>query len=159
MERKDIIVLKYALAREIEGRDFYKSRAERVSNKSLKDTLIQLAEMEEDHVKFLLDLLGNEKIDIPTQVVGSSEFVMREQEEIQDLKMMTDLSVLRMAYLIEHDFATFYEDMARNTLDENMKKALMELAHWEKQHRDMLKNLYDELFKQFWSEQGFYPVF
>jgi rubrerythrin len=64
-----------------------------------------------------------------------------------------------MAYLIEHDFANFYENAAKKTDDLKVKDSLISLANWEKEHRDMLRELYDESMKQFWDDQGFVPLF
>jgi len=33
------------------------------------------------------------------------------------------------------------------------------LSSWEKEHRDMLYTLYEEISKQYWDEMGFTPLF
>jgi len=54
---KVIGILRFALMREIEGREFYKEKAKKVSSKEIKALLEGLAYMEEDHVKFIENLM------------------------------------------------------------------------------------------------------
>ncbi|GAB4316688.1 MULTISPECIES: ferritin-like domain-containing protein [Pseudothermotoga] len=159
MNEQTKLVLKYALAREIEGRNFYKDWLSKLSNSQLKDIFKQLAEMEQAHAEYIESLLKDE-IDAGLSFQGSQYFENRKLQEIGEKdEFLTDLSVLRMAYLIEHDFANFYESAAQKTDDLKMKDSLISLANWEKEHRDMLRELYDESMKQFWDDQGFVPLF
>lgn len=159
MNEQTKLVLKYALAREIEGRNFYKEWLSKLSNSQLKDIFKQLAEMEQAHAEYIESLLKDE-IDAGLSFQGSQYFENRKLQEIGEKdEFLTDLSVLRMAYLIEHDFANFYENAAKKTDDLKVKDSLISLANWEKEHRDMLRELYDESMKQFWDDQGFVPLF
>ncbi|HEY8541775.1 MAG TPA: ferritin family protein [Pseudothermotoga sp.] len=160
MNQQVEIVLRYALAREIEGREFYKTRLERICSQQLKQLFEQLVQMEQLHINYITDLLQTKSIPQEISLYKTSDFEIRELEESSgDINSMTDLSILRMAYLIEHDFAVFYENAAKNTSDDVLKKVLLELSSWEKSHRDILKDLYDEAMKNFWYEQGFSPIF
>ncbi len=160
MDQQTEIVLRYAIAQEVEGREFYKSRLERVHNDQLKKLFEQLVEMEQSHIDYIASLLETKDVQKEAVPYRPVNFEIREFEESWgDTQSMTDLSILRMAYLIEHDFAVFYENAAKNASDASLKKALLELSDWEKSHRDMLRNLYDEAMKNFWYEQGFSPIF
>lgn len=160
MNQQVEIVLRYALAREIEGKEFYKTRLERIYSQQLKQLFEQLVQMEQLHIDYITDLLKTRSIPQEISLYKTSDFEIRELEESSgDINSMTDLSILRMAYLIEHDFAVFYENVAKNISDDALKKVLLELSSWEKSHRDMLKDLYDEAMKNFWYEQGFSPIF
>ncbi|HOJ88374.1 MAG TPA: ferritin family protein [Pseudothermotoga sp.] len=160
MDQQIEIVLRYALAREVEGREFYKSRLERISSHQLKQVFEQLVQMEQSHVDYISDLLKTTSISQEVTPHRPSDFEIRELEESAgDIDSMTDLSILRMAYLIEHDFAVFYENAAKNASDESIKNALLELSSWEKSHREALRTLYDEAMRNFWYEQGFSPIF
>lgn len=160
MDQQTEIVLRYAIAQEVEGREFYKSRLERVHNDQLKKLFEQLVEMEQSHIDYIASLLETKDVQKEAVLYRPVNFEIREFEESWgDTQSMTDLSILRMAYLIEHDFAVFYENAAKNASDASLKKALLELSDWEKSHRDMLRSLYDEAMKNFWYEQGFSPIF
>ncbi len=58
---------------------------------------------------------------------------------------MSDVSVMRMAYLIETDFWYFYDKAAKAVDEPEVKKLLTDLAEWEKQHSDMFYKKYLEL--------------
>ncbi|SHE78361.1 Rubrerythrin [Marinitoga hydrogenitolerans DSM 16785] len=57
-------ILNYALAKEIEGKDFYKTKLKTVSNIQLKEIFSMLVEMEQGHanyIKKLIEKYENEK--------------------------------------------------------------------------------------------------
>jgi rubrerythrin len=60
--------------------------------------------------------------------------------------MVPDLPVLRMAYLIERDFAEFYTQMA-DKVDGPAKEVLLKLAHWERGHERLFKQFHDRAFE------------
>jgi rubrerythrin len=71
MDEGVIGILKFALAREIDGRDFYKSKIKDVKNEEVKNTIAKLAGMEEDHIKYIRQLIqkvndgGKAEIELP----------------------------------------------------------------------------------------------
>lgn len=159
-------ILRFALAREIEGREFYKDKVERVKSKDVKDTLEGLWKMEDEHVNFLKGLMEkiqkDIEISIDTEITRTDFFEEREKSELVSGTlddMANDLSILRMAYLIEEDFEKFYRLSAEKVEDSDMKKLLNVLAGWEENHKKMLLELYEETMKNYWSQQGFTPLF
>ena len=60
--------------------------------------------------------------------------------------MLPDLPVLRMAFLIEKDFAEFYESSAQKA-DGEGKKVLQMLAKWERGHEKLFKQLHDKTYE------------
>jgi rubrerythrin len=62
--------------------------------------------------------------------------------------MVPDLPVLRMAYLIERDFAEFYESAAEKAEGE-AKEALEMLARWERGHETFFRQLHDTAFEEY----------
>jgi rubrerythrin len=60
--------------------------------------------------------------------------------------MVPDLSVLRMAYLIERDFAEFYTQMA-SKVSGDAREVLSMLAHWEQRHEQLFKRFHDQAFE------------
>ena len=62
--------------------------------------------------------------------------------------MVPDLPVLRMAYLIERDFAEFYE-MAAGKAEGAEREILLMLANWERGHERLFKQLHDQAFEEY----------
>ena len=62
--------------------------------------------------------------------------------------MVADLPVLRMAYLIEHDLAEFYE-MAAGKVVADAREVLKMLATWERGHERLFKKLHDKAFEEY----------
>jgi len=160
-------ILKYALSREKEGNIFYKNNKDKVKNSQLKEIFENLAEMEYDHMKYIKELIettekGNKKLNEVIFDEDNSFFETRKKNEIveKDIEDMTsDLSILRMAYLIEDDFKNFYENAAKNIEDKDAIDILKKLADWEKTHRDTLYALYRDMMKDYWDEMGFEPLY
>ena len=151
-------VYQYALQREHEGKRFFEEHAARMSHASVKDVFEQLAAEEQKHIEFIEALVSaTDEGAAPSQAVGlpldqtgffsqRSESEMLEQTVIE--AMVPDLPVLRMAYLIERDFAEFYE-MAAGKAEGEAKKALEMLARWERGHERLFKQLHDQTFEEY----------
>ncbi|HOQ40201.1 MAG TPA: ferritin family protein [Fervidobacterium sp.] len=159
-------ILRFAYAREIEGREFYKEKSSRVINKDVKEIIESLWKMEDDHVKFIKSLMEkvehDESVEIETPVIKSDFFESKEKSEMLSGsvdELANDMSILRMAYLIEEDFEEFYRTSAKKVEDIEMKKILNMLADWEDGHKNMLMDAYNDAMKTYWSKQGFEPLF
>ncbi|WP_211250125.1 ferritin family protein [Mesoaciditoga lauensis] len=160
-------ILKFALSREIEGMNFYREKVKDVKDREVKEVLEQLSEMETGHVDYIKKLIENVENGNPISEVKAPEqdvsfFNDREKKELTTGKIddiASELSILRMAYLIEDDFMHFYDNSAEKVEDEDAKKILKALASWEKEHRDMLYSMYEERSKEYWDEMGFTPLF
>ncbi|MFP4462076.1 MAG: ferritin family protein [Thermotogota bacterium] len=164
---KIVAILKYALAREEDGRSFYLEQIDKVKDKQVKETFQYLAEMEGEHVDYISLLIEKaekgEKI-TKTDILPDEEhfFTSRKETELpagRHAEMASDISVMRMAFLIEHDFMEFYQKAAEKIDDEGGKYVLNQLSQWEKGHRDMIQRIYDEKMKKYWHEMGFEPLF
>ena len=149
-------IFEYALPREYEGKRFFEMNASRLSHAVAAGAFMNLAEEEQRHIEFIQDQInaldsGNE----PSLALGESLadkgfFSQRATSEKVDSTvleaMIPDLPVLRMAYLIEHDFAEFYERSAEKA-DGTPKKVLQMLAAWERGHERLFKNMHDQAFE------------
>ncbi len=62
--------------------------------------------------------------------------------------MVPDVTILRMAYLIERDLAEFYE-MASSKVEGEAREALDALAKWERGHEKLFKELHDRVYEQY----------
>jgi rubrerythrin len=91
-------------------------------------------------------------INFGAQLEQAGFFSQRAQSEIIDQKvaeaMVPDLPVLRMAFLIERDFAEFYEASAAQAEGE-AKQVLTMLAQWERRHERLFKHFYDRAMEEY----------
>ncbi len=151
-------IYEYALHREYEGKRFYEENATRLSHAAAVQAFHQLAAEEQKHIDFIqnqIDLINegqSANVDYGIRLDQAGFFSQRAQSEIIDQSvaeaMVPDLPVLRMAYLIEQDFAEFYEKSAGQAQDE-AKEILAMLAKWEHVHASFFKNLYDTAFEAY----------
>ena len=120
MEKGIIGVLKYALSRELEGRNFYLQKVSDIRNESVKKLFLELSEMEDEHVEFINKLIGT--VSENTTAIAelsaddnffnsrkNSEFSYTTPQGIQSYDT-SEIAIIRMAYLIEDDFMKFYEE-------------------------------------------------
>jgi rubrerythrin len=151
-------IYEYALQREHEGKRFFEQNAERLSHAAAVGAFRQLAAEEQKHIEFIqaqIDAL--DRGDQPNTSLGlaleeEGFFSQRAGSEMLDQTvleaMVPDLPVLRTAYLIERDFADFYE-MAASKSEGEAKSILTMLANWERGHERFFKKLHDEAFEEY----------
>ena len=150
-------IYQYALQREHEGKRFFAQNAQRMQHAGVVGAFQRLAREEQQHIEFIEGLLEALDVDEPSAAAdGNLEaeglFTERAASEMLDQtvaeSMVPDLSVLRMAYLIERDFVEFYESAAEKTEGE-AQKALERLAQWERGHAKFFKKLHDTAFEEY----------
>ena len=151
-------IYEYALQREYEGKRFFEENAERLSHAAAVGAFKQLAAEEGKHIEFIqaqIDTLV--KGESPDTAMGEALqkegfFSQRAESELLDQTvleaMVPDLPVLRMAYLVERDFAEFYE-MAAGKSKGGAKEVLQMLANWERGHERLFKQLHDQAFEDY----------
>lgn len=150
-------VYEYALQREYEGKRFFEDNASRLSHAAVIDIFKRLAREEQKHIEYIQmqinALMGkNKEKETQPEFDQAGFFSSRAVSEMIDQTMaeamVPDLPVLRMAYLIERDFAEFYGQAASKTEGE-AKGVLENLAHWEKRHESLFKSLHDKAFEEY----------
>ena len=149
-------IYEYALQREREGLDFFTRSAERSAHAAAAGVFRKLAAEEEKHIQFvqsLLDGLISGKPGKPGEALKEESFFsQRAQSEALDQtvieSMIPDVTVLRTAYLIERDFAEFYERAAAQAKGE-AKEALASLGRWERGHERLFKGLHDKVYEEY----------
>ncbi len=151
-------IYEYALSREYDGKRFFEENASRLSEAAAVNAFRQLAGEEQKHIDFIrkqMDTIsqgaaGN--VEYGLQLEQAGFFSQRAQSEIIDQTvaeaMVPDLPVLRMAYLIERDFAEFYESTAAQAEGE-AKQVLSMLAGWERRHERLFKAFFDRAFEEY----------
>ena len=150
-------IYEYALQREHEGYDFFSSNAKKMGSRAAAGVFDKLAAEEEKHIAYINALLTRLKSAQTTAAVSDplldeDLFVKRAAlEHIEETvieSMIPDVTVLRMAYLIERDFAEFYE-MAAAKAEEDAQQALLKLAAWERGHERLFKELHDRVYQEY----------
>ncbi len=151
-------IYEYALQREQEGKRFFEQNAKRLSSATAQGAFKKLAAEEQKHIEFIGAQLAslaqsggfNLKSGIDMENVGF--FSQRAATEDIDVtvaeSMVSDLPVLRMAYLIERDFSEFYE-MAASKAEGEAKAVLEMLARWERTHEALFKKMHDRAFEEY----------
>jgi rubrerythrin len=150
-------IYEYALQREHEGKNFFESSAERMSHAAAAGIFRRLADEEQKHIEFIEGLLqaldtGRTKPGTDTDFESEDRFAKHAESEMLDQtvieSMIPDVAILRMAYLIERDFAEFYE-MAAEKAEAEAKTALAALGRWERGHERLFKELHDRVFQEY----------
>jgi rubrerythrin len=151
-------IYEYALQREEEGKRFFEQNAERFGHAAAVGVFKNLALEEQKHIEFIKHQLKNLDQDDSTLTSSGEEmndpnfFLKKAESELIDQTVLQSLvpvlPILRMAYLIERDFAEFYR-MAAARVEGKAKKALELLALWETGHENLFKNLHDRAFEEY----------
>jgi len=148
----------YSLQREYEGKRFFEQNADRLSHATAVQAFKTLAGEEQKHIEFIESQLeALERGETPGLEFGlkleqTGFFVQRATTEMLDQTvaeaMVPDLPVLRMAYLIERDFAEFYEMTAAKVEGEG-HQVLKMLATWERGHERFFKYIHNQAFEHY----------
>lgn len=148
-------ILEYALEREYEGKRFFTENAARLQNAAAQGAFKIIAAEEQKHIDFIAAQIAALNAGVSPQAPDLPEagfFADRADSENVEQSvaeaMVADLPVLRMAYLIERDFAEFYDQAAARAEGEAQKTLLM-LARWEAGHERLFKHLHDKAFEQY----------
>jgi rubrerythrin len=149
-------VYEYALSRERQGKEFFLTNSARMSHAAAKGIFARLAQEEDRHIQFIQALIqaldGQGHAESGSDVAEVDLFSQRAAEESLDQSviesMVPDVAILRTAYLIERDFAEFYEMAALKTEGE-ARSVLSALARWERGHERLFKDLHDRVFQEY----------
>jgi rubrerythrin len=146
-------ILEYALEREYEGKRFFVENAGRLQNAAATGAFKAVAIEEQKHIDFIAAQIAAQNAGVSAEMpelpragffADRAEYENIEQSVAES--MVADLPVLRMAYLIERDFAEFYA-MAASKTEGEAQRVLEMLAHWESGHERLFKHLHDKAFE------------
>ena len=148
-------IFEYALQREYEGKAFFETNAERLQNAAAAGAFKAIAAEEQKHIDFIQaqikGLDEGQPASLP-ELPKAGFFADRADRESIDQTvseaMVADLPVLRMAYLIERDFAEFYAQAASHA-EGDAKIVLDMLARWEAGHERLFKSMHDKAFEAY----------
>jgi len=149
-------VYHYALEREREGKRFYEQNAGRLNHAAAVEAFTILAGEEQKHIDYIKEKIASlesgqtSEGDFQEAAPDMSFFSKRAGAESLDQTvaeaMVPDLPVLRMALLIERDFAEYYESAAQNAEGE-AAQVLRNLASWERRHEAFFRELHDAAYE------------
>jgi rubrerythrin len=160
-----LAALQMAIQTEIDGYNFYQRFAERTEDPNARAMFERLARDEVMH----LELLRHAKAALEESGEWSSyrgvsldeyegaPIFSRERVEQNVVAYTSDLSALRVAYLIEKDAVDFYTNAAEQTGDPNGRRMFLDLAKMERLHLDLLEGEYNFLRGEFQTAMGFAP--
>ena len=157
-------VLKLAHRMELQGMEFYDEQKDKVKLQLLRELFAFLSEMERGHAAYLEKQLENmvagKSLDaLPDDVEMDRYRDIMEKQKVEPASLKTDLgdySIMRMAYLIEKDFAQFYDKSADES-DGEIRDLFIGLAEWEKEHAKMMKDEMSKIISRNALDLGFYP--
>jgi rubrerythrin len=163
-----LLALEVAIQTEKDGRDFYVRAAERTSDPGGKVLFASLADDELEHLRLLQAqrealtedgrwLPSAESEEHRVREIGGAPIFGREALARNVGLHTSELSALRMAYLIEKDAVTFYTRAAHETGDPDARAMYDRLVEMEQEHQQILEEEYNALAKEFWSTMGFEP--
>lgn len=148
-------IFEYALQREKEGYQFFKTNADKATHAAAGQIFQKLADEELKHIQYLNSLMkieGDEGVQTEAMLEIEGWFEDKAKEELLDQSiiesMIPDVAVLRTAYLIENDLAEFYENAAAKSSD-RAQKAFQKLARWERGHEAFFKELHNKVFEEY----------
>jgi rubrerythrin len=157
--------LQMAIQTEIDGHNFYQRFAQQTEDSNARAMFERLASDEIMHLELLrhtkamLEESGEwaEYNGVRLDYAEGAPIFSRERVEQNIVAHTSDLSALRVAYLIEKDAVEFYTRAARETDDTNGRRMFMDLVRMEQAHLDLLENEYNFLREYFQSAMGFSP--
>ena len=162
---KTLDIIKFAMEMEKKGQEFYLNNRDKVKNPRVRKIFENLADVEDSHYKILkqhYDTLSNtedwEMLDMDLCKPCAEKLLTDSEIEGVNLDYdISDITILRMAYLIENDFAQFYHNAAKSIENTRAKKLLSNLESWEIQHREAFYDEYKKAMEQNWFDQSFAP--
>lgn len=160
-----LAALEMAIQTEIDGYSFYQKFAKQTEDPDARAMFERLAQDEVKHLELLrgtkagLEERGEwaDYEGLSTEPFEGAPIFSRERVAQNVMAYTSDLSALRMAYLIEKDAVDFYTRAAEGTDDPNGQLMFQDLIKMEKAHLDLLEGEYDFLRGQFQSAMGFAP--
>jgi len=160
-----LVALQMGIQTEIDGYNFYQKFGERSTEPDARHIFERLARDEIMH----LELLRNTKAmleqsgewadykGLALDVVQGAPIFSQERVQQNVVAYTSDLSALRVAYLIEKDAVDFYTRAAAQTDNSNGRRMFRDLADMEQGHLRLLEGEYNRLLSYFQTAMGFAP--
>jgi rubrerythrin len=136
-------IIAFAIQREIESIDFYKSASQRVKFSGTKEIFLDLAQQEEGHKRKL------EAVNIGKIIPGKIEKIpnLKISDYLVDAELRPDLpyaDILRIAMKREERSVKLYTDLKEKNEDEALDNLFTFLIQEETKHKYRLEKTYDD---------------
>jgi rubrerythrin len=145
----------YHLAIQIEknGEKFYREALEKISNPSLKELIVWIADQELEHQEWFskrMSVLEDKADDLDLEemgqtilkdILGDQSFSLKEAD-LSSVNNLEDL--LRLTVEFENDSILFYEMIGSLIDDKETSEKLQEIIKEEKRHIELLQGFEDE---------------
>ncbi|MDO5018347.1 MAG: ferritin family protein [Lagierella massiliensis] len=143
-------VVDFAINEEEASYQFYMDACNKLEDKTLKNTFINLANEEMDHKKFLITYRDNEG-----ESMSISQPVDYEISETLDMpELSTDMSfpdAMALAIKREEDAMNMYQALANASNDEAKKEVFINLKNMEQLHKSRLEEMYLNVgYREIW---------
>ena len=160
-----LVALQMAIQTEIDGHNFYQRFAQQSGDPNAQQMFDRLARDEIMHLEMLrntkamLEQSGEwaEYRGLALDVAQGAPIFSQERVQQNVVAHTSDLSALRVAYLIEKDAVDFYTRAAAQTDNPNGRRMFRDLADMEQGHLRLLEGEYNRLMRYFQTEMGFAP--
>jgi rubrerythrin len=164
--KKALEGLRTAIETEIRGLEFFRAAADRCEDPDGREMFLSMAREEVEHKKLLerefaslLEqgrFLPHEEVrsEIPLEETAIPVDVFRESLKRSNFEM----SAVGIGILLEKSAIEHFDQMARETDDEEARKTFVWLADWERGHLDQLMDIDRNLRDAYWADQGFAPM-
>lgn len=149
MDKLDAYALTFQM--KANGTDFYRELSKKVSNESMKECLLKLAEVEEENLTYISGKIAEIRAKYPElsgEMVSELDIYQTQTDKLNIEKYLTDEElgkyfILRLAYFIDADFIDFYSQSMRKYGGES-KQVFEDLSNREHKHVKWIKELIDK---------------
>ena len=164
MNLKD--VLKKAMQGEIEGRELYRTAAEKSEDPKAGEVFSFLADEEDSHLQALQTIYKSYtddeelKIELPPKKINLDNIdnpIFSENFKTRLKGRHFEMSALSIGIKLELDSYKFYSDLADETYDIKLKEFFKNLSDWEKAHYNALNREFESLQEEYFEKNNFAP--
>lgn len=159
--------LKTAIKGEIEGRELYKTTAEKTTDKKAKEVFQMLADEEQKHLDSLVDIARDyeegKEVSVPDLPKPASFEDAESPIFTRDFKNHVEEKNFEMASMsigikLELESVKAYKEMAQEAKEEKLKNFFNFLADWENGHYEFLQQQIGFLENYFTSKWSLYRL-
>jgi rubrerythrin len=159
-------VLRKAYQIEVDGYTFYSMAAEQATKEPVQELFDKLARDEVQHKAYLKSVMGSyddrgveafnvHRRDPDLKAFASTIFTetFRQQAHGADF----ELGVLSVGMTLESNAIRYFDGAAEHADEREVREFYRFLADWEREHLEALRQLYDGVRQDFWTDGGFAP--
>ena len=165
MEKSAEDILKTAILLEHRGRAFYSTTARETRSEGVREFFTLMAEEEGRHIEFLSGQFaafaqsgkfGPNTLETPESDAAAAAILSEKiRKEISAAGF--EAAAISAAIGFENRAVDIYQERADNAADPYEREAYQALADWERTHIHMLLRIDEDLQRQVWQDNNFWP--